>query len=167
MLLCEIFFKIILFFQIVFGSLVYNIPGVVTLMKFKRDMTDRKNWKLDCPPLKLEIRTLSLLFSRMPCGWKLGHLGCGWLSLFQLFTRNWVFLSAVINQTSTGSREIIEMKHKLWNVFPDIITALSLVVSLFGSAKEMSLQEDAWIGDVKVTCFCENFNLFTVHSGWN
>lgn len=49
------------------------------------------------------------------------------------------------------------MKHKLWNVLPEMIMVFSSVVSPFASAKEMSFQEDAWIGDVKITCFSWEF----------
>lgn len=48
------------------------------------DITTRWRGKLEslifCQ-LKLESRTLSLIFSQMPCVWEHGHLGCGRLSL--------------------------------------------------------------------------------------
>lgn len=126
---------------------------------------DRKNWKLGFPQLKLESRILSYFHRCHVAGtwniWAVGGSGS-----LQLLTGNWgVFWTAVINQTSTGSKEIIEMEHKLWNVLPDFITALFSVVFLLGSAGELGLQKDAWIGDVKITCFCGNFNLLTVSTG--
>lgn len=167
----EIFFKISLFFSNSLGSLVYNTPGVVTLkMMFKRDMIIRWIGK-----------TESLIF--LSWSWKANFISpifsdAVWLEPWTL--RMWVaqsfsasywklrrFPDSSNKSNFHRKQELIEMKHKLWHVLPEIIMALSSVVSLSVSANDMSLQEDAWMGEVKVPCFSGKFHLFTVYSGWN
>lgn len=150
------------FFQTASGWLVYNIPGVVTVKYELQKGPDREmegkseswtflDWDWEAALARSYVLRCHVAGTSDP-----GEAAGSASSRFLLGTEEF-FLTAVINQTSTGSTEIIEMKHELWNVLPEMISVLSSVVSPFASAKEMSFQEDAWIGDVKITCFSWEF----------
>lgn len=157
----EIFLKISFvgfFFSNSRGSLVYNILWVVTLkMKFKRHLIIR--WKME-----------KLVF--LNWSWKANFItpvlsDVLWLKPWTL--RMWVaqpfsasywkmrsFPDSSNKSNFHRKQEIVEMKHNLWHVLPETMMALSSVVSLLASANDMSLQEDAWIGEVKVITFLKS-----------